>query len=143
MSSETTPADEQDEPTFRVGAVQVALAAVGIEAHRDAVVRASEKFVHVSTQKSENAYRSWTQAEIDRLVVAFRLRHEAGLIWPRVAELLDSGRPIHEVLDDELAALSAKVDAIAAKVNDLTAKADAIADKRAALARLHDEFVAA
>ena len=129
MISEASTPGTDDEPIYRVSAVIDALSAFGITPNRNAVIRASEKFVGVSSQKSEHAYRSWTQPEIDKLVVAFRLRHHAGLGWQRIAELLDSGRPLPELLQDEL-------DALAEQAHEL-------AQKHKALSRLHEELAAA
>lgn len=89
-------------PAFRVGSIVAALADEGIDAHRDAVVRASDKFLHVATRPGRRGHRQWSAEEIDQLVVAFRLRHETGLLWPRIAEMFADGRPLDDLLADEL-----------------------------------------
>jgi hypothetical protein len=98
----------------------------GLTVHRDAVIRASDRYLKVATRNTPSGHRHWTKAEIDLLVVALRLRHEAGLLWPRIVEFLESGQPLHLLLQDEL--------------ERVQAEEDAIRERRAALARLTDEI---
>ena len=104
MPAPTTSTDvphPREVPAFRVASIVAALSDEGIEAHRDAVVRASDKFLHVASRQGRG-HRQWSADEIDQLVVAFRLRHETGLHWPRISEMFADTRPLDDLLASEI-----------------------------------------
>ena len=115
-SSITAQADCTKGLVLRVSDILTALATEGIDVHRDAVVRASDKFLHVASRASERSHRQWSVDEVDLLVTAFRLRHDTGLTWPRIAEMFSGQRPLDVRLHDKIDSLRSDLENIIARV---------------------------
>lgn len=132
----------QPEEGYRMATVLKRLSDAGIKGHRDAVVRASDKFLHISTRPSPSSNRFWTDAEIDQLILAFRLQRNAELQWPKIAEILSNPNTTVERLDEHIATLNTKVEKLQTLL-DLTheIRSSLKADRQTTSPPLHESQV--
>lgn len=115
-SNRSVAVEPRSMPTFRVSAIIDALADEGIEVHRDAVVRASDKFLHLASREGRRSHRQWTAEEIDLIVTAFRLRHQTGLIWPRIAEIFQADEPVAHLIASEISQLRSELEGLSMRL---------------------------